>query len=101
MPPTLPKRKLKEMPQTEDQHLKTDKPEKRVRRPFLRGAIFGLLVAAIFGLLTYPWSRPHFEGASGYHMLMMIFVVPVFTVAGGILFAVVAKFRESRIKADR
>ena len=54
--------------------------------PFAKGCLAGLLISIIFGLLTYPWERPNFEGAAGYHFLMMIYAVPILTLGSGILY---------------
>lgn len=53
---------------------------------FLRGCLAGIAISAIFGLLTYPWDQPGFEGAAGYHMLMMIYATPVLTLGSGIVY---------------
>ena len=54
--------------------------------PFLKGCSVGLIISLFFGLLTYPWEIPNFEGAAGYHMLMMIYVTPVLTLGTGIIY---------------
>ena len=69
----------------------------KVFGPFLAGCFAGLLISLVFGLLTYPWEDPTFEGASGYHMIMMITVTPILTILCGITYGLFKKLtRKSR-----
>jgi len=66
---------------------------------FCVGAVAGLIVASLFGYLTYP-DNPTFEGSGGYHYLMMIFVTPTAGLVFGITFYIVHKLRKSKEQKD-
>ena len=68
--------------------------------PFLKGCIAGLCISLVFGLLTYPWERPTFEGASGYHAIMMILATPIITIGAGIAYWLFRKIR-GKLRANR
>ncbi len=59
------------------------------RYTFLIGALIGLLISLVFGLATYPWENPYFEGRAGYHMLLMKLIAPIIMFSTGVLFVVV------------
>ena len=69
---------------------------KQILGPFLKGCLVGLLISILFGLMTYPWEDPTFEGASGYHAVMMILVTPFITIGSGIAYWLFKKLNSNR-----
>ena len=59
--------------------------EKKKKNPFIVGSLWGLIVGFIIGVVTYPWGRGDFEGASAYHMFYMIFILHCITIGCGVL----------------
>jgi len=70
---------------------------------FFLGAVVGIFISIVFGLATYPWARPGFEGGRGCHMLMMIVVTPLLTAGASLMGLAVAgliRWREKN-KTDK
>ncbi len=78
-----------ELPASEN----SSKERRKNRGPFLKGAIFGISLSILIGLFSYPWDRPYFEGAAGYHLVFMVFLTPILTIGFGGFSWVISKIK--------